>query len=110
MVLVTRNPGDSGDPGDPAPPGADAGPPGVVRRVVAGGGSGIARFGMFWWDFLVGDTPELTVGGLVVLALALVLGARHRIAGMVVVPLAVLVVLSLSLARAVRASRRSRRG
>lgn len=102
--------GGSGGSGGPASPGADVSPSGAIRRVAVGGGRGIARFGMFWWEFLVGDTPELTVGGLVVLGLALLLGAPHRIAGMVVVPLAVLVALSVSLARATRASRRSRRG
>ncbi len=100
----------SSDSAGPASSAGNPAPIGAVRRVVAGGGRGIVRFGMFWWDFLVADTPELTVGGLVVLGLALVLGSRHRMAGMVVVPLVVLVVLALSLARAARASRRGRRG
>ena len=41
-------------------------------------------FGAFWLDFLVGDTPEIFVGVLVVIGSALLL--RHdRAAGLVVV-------------------------
>lgn len=36
---------------------------------------GLVAFGRFWWDFLVGDTPELFVG--VVVALALVAWLVH---------------------------------
>lgn len=30
----------------------------------------VRAFGAFWWDFLIGDTPELFVGVLVVLGAA----------------------------------------
>jgi glucose dehydrogenase len=33
-------------------------------------------FGDFWWDFLVGDTPELFVAGIVIVVVALLL--RHH--------------------------------
>lgn len=43
-------------------------------------------FGHFWWDFLVGDTPELFVAMLVLVGLAFAL--RHeRIAAVVLLPL-----------------------
>jgi hypothetical protein len=58
-------------------------------------GRWVSAFGKFWWDFLVGDTPELFVGVLLVVATALLL--RHdRAAAVAAVPLecAVLVVAS----------------
>lgn len=52
-------------------------------------------FGRFWWDFLIGDTPELFVGTLVVIGVAYAL--RHEWAAAVaVVPLVALVVLLAS--------------
>ena len=42
-------------------------------------GRWVAAFGRFWWDFLVGDTPELFVAVLVVIGLAL---ALHRNGGL----------------------------
>ena len=55
----------------------------------------LVAFGHFWWEFLVGDTPELLVG--VVLAVGLVaLFAHHGVARAVTVAsLPVLVVLML---------------
>lgn len=35
----------------------------------------LSAFGRFWWDFLVGDTPELFVATLALIGLALAL--RH---------------------------------
>ncbi len=54
-----------------------------------------AAFGRFWWDFLVGDTPELFVAVLVVIGLAL---ALHRQGGLgaAVVILAAVGFVSLS--------------
>jgi hypothetical protein len=55
----------------------------------------LAAFGRFWWDFLVGDTPELFLGVLVVVAVALVL--RHdRAASVAAVPLLAVALLALS--------------
>ncbi len=72
-----------------------------VRSVVA--------FGRFWVDFLVGDTPELLVGAVVVLGATAAIAASGSIgaSGVAVafLPLAVLCVLGISLARA-RSGRR----
>ncbi len=70
--------------------------PAVVRAVVA--------FGAFWWDFLVGETPELFVGALVALGAVAVLCTDHgaRLAAAFVLPVLVVAVLGASLARAVR--------
>jgi hypothetical protein len=38
---------------------------------------GVRAFCSLWWDFLVGDTPELFAATVVVVALALLL-RRHR--------------------------------
>jgi len=73
---------------------------------------GLAAFGRFWWDFLVGETPELFVGGLIVVGVLVALvaaGATHWL-GAVVAPIAVIVLLALSLARASRQANRSRPG
>ncbi len=52
----------------------------VVRAVVA--------FGRFWWDFLIGDTPELLVATLAVVGIALLF--RHtRVLGVVLTLVAV---------------------
>ena len=70
--------------------------PAVVRAVVA--------FGAFWWDFLVGETPELLVGALVALGAVAALCADHgaRLEAAFVLPLLVVAVLGASLARAAR--------
>ena len=64
-------------------------------------------FGRFWVEFLVGDTPELALGALVVLVLVAALA--HNGAGRVItvgaMPVLVTVVLALSLRRAARAGR-----
>ena len=49
------------------PPGATRGWP---RRAVAG-------FGRFWWDFLIGDTPELFVGAVAAVGLVAALCLDH---------------------------------
>jgi hypothetical protein len=59
---------------------------------------GLAVFGHFWWDFLVGDTPELFVATLVVIGLAVVLH-RQRVVSILVLLAAVLIVLGLSIWR-----------
>lgn len=46
---------------------------------------GLRAFGRFWWDFLVGDTPELFVAMLVLVGVAFTL--RHdRVAAIVALP------------------------
>jgi hypothetical protein len=43
-----------------------------VKSVV---GRGLTAFGRFWWDFVVGDTPEFAVATLLIIGVALLL--RH---------------------------------
>jgi hypothetical protein len=59
-------------------------------------------FGRFWWDFLVGDTPELLVGAAVAVGLAALFVHNVGIRVIVVGALPVLVVgiLALSTLRA----------
>jgi ABC-type spermidine/putrescine transport system permease subunit I len=40
----------------------------------------LRSFGKFWWDFLVGDTPEIFVGALIVIGVALALRHDHAAA------------------------------
>jgi uncharacterized membrane protein len=69
---------------DPAPSEVSAGPPAV--RVVSPLRRGLDAFGRFWWDFLIGDTPELFLATLVIVGTAYAL--RHdRVAAVVVEPL-----------------------
>ena len=67
----------------------------------------LGAFGRFWWDFLVGDTPELLIGVvLVVVVLALVcLRPDLRRAAAYAAPVLVAGVLTLSVRSAVRRSR-----
>jgi hypothetical protein len=64
--------------------------------------SGIRRaariFGSFWWDFLVGDTPELFVAVVAVVVLALVLRRHHEIA-VVLLPVVTVLFLVASVLR-----------
>ena len=61
-----------------------------------------AAFGRFWWDFLVGDTPELLVGGVVAVSVAALL--VHGVSGGAVavgaLPALVIGLLALSTWRA----------
>jgi hypothetical protein len=58
-------------------------------------------FGMFWWDFLVGDTPELFVATVVVVGVTAVLGHvwHARVAATVVLPVLVISALVISVRR-----------
>jgi hypothetical protein len=60
---------------------------------------GARAFGHFWWDFLVGDTPELffATAALVVAAFLL---RHHHLVAVVVLPLLVIVSLIASVLRA----------
>ena len=59
---------------------------------------GIVAFGRFWWDFLVGDTPELALATGVVAAVAFLL-AGSRWAGAIILPLLAVVFLFFSVLR-----------
>lgn len=49
----------------------------------------VTAFGHFWWDFLIGDTPELFLATLVVIGLAVAL--RHERTVAIVVVLAAVI-------------------
>jgi hypothetical protein len=53
---------------------------------------GLRAFGAFWWDFLVGDTPELFVATLVIVVLALLL-RHHGDVAVILLPVAAVVFL-----------------
>ena len=71
-------------------------PPLLVRLV-----KGFARF---WWDFLVGDTPEIFVAVLVIIGvIALVSESGHfNVTAVVVLPVLAVLTLAASLLRATR--------
>ena len=52
-------------------------------------------FGHFWWDFLVGDTPELFLATLAIVGVALLIGHQH-FAGYALLPAVAIVFLVLS--------------
>ena len=58
----------------------------------------VRGFGHFWWDFLVGDTPEIFAGSFVVIGVA-ALVSKLEVAGvfLFLVPTAVVVLLALSI-------------
>jgi hypothetical protein len=62
----------------------------------------LAAFGRFWWDFLVGDTPELLIGVLIALGVVAVLvkGPSLNAVGVAAFPVIVAVLLGLSVYRA----------
>jgi hypothetical protein len=64
----------------------------------------LQAFGAFWWDFLIGDTPELFVGALVVIGVVALLAKAWSVNAAAVTALPVLVValLAASVARASR--------
>jgi hypothetical protein len=62
---------------------------------------GLRAFGRFWWEFLVGDTPELAVATLAVVGVAFALSSLHYLPVVVVPGVAVgAVVLSAARGRA----------
>jgi hypothetical protein len=72
----------------------------------------LVAFGRFWWEFLVGDTPELLVGSLAAMGVAAFLvhhvGVRAVVVGALPVLVVAVLVLSSLRARA-RAASRARR-
>jgi hypothetical protein len=60
----------------------------------------LKAFGQFWWDFLVGDTPELFVATLLILAITLVLAKTvSTVAAWVTMPILVTCALVASVRR-----------
>ncbi|MHB1209477.1 MAG: hypothetical protein ACYC1I_07175 [Acidimicrobiales bacterium] len=65
-------------------------------------------FGRFWWDFLVGDTPELFAAAIVIIgavALSRIVLQENALA-VALLPLLAVVALALSVRRARRATRK----
>ncbi len=75
-------------------------PPLIVRL--------IKGFGMFWWDFLVGDTPELFVAALVIIgAVALLSQTWHaNTVAVIALPVLAITALTVSVRRASNAAKR----
>lgn len=61
----------------------------------------VRSFGAFWWDFLVGDTPELFVGALVIIGVVALLVKAWSVnaAAVAALPVLVVVLLAASVAR-----------
>jgi hypothetical protein len=79
-----------------------------MKRCLSVLGRLLKGFGRFWWDFLIGDTPELFVAALIIIgAIALVSEIGHfNAAAIVLLPLMAVLALALSLTLATRASRK----
>ena len=52
---------------------------------------------MFWWDFLVGDTPELFVAALVIIGAVALLSETWHVNTVAVIVLPVLAISALSI-------------
>ena len=59
---------------------------------------GLVGFGHFWWDFLIGDTPELALATGVIVAVAFLLDGSHLV-GAILLPLLATGFLFLSVLR-----------
>jgi len=55
----------------------------------------LRAFGRFWWDFLIGDTPELAVATLVIVGLAFAVD-HNRLVGTLLLPVLAATFLLLS--------------
>jgi hypothetical protein len=64
----------------------------------------IKRFGLFWYDFVIGDDWTMAVGVVAAIGLTWLLAKSFRLAW-IVMPVAVVALLALSLGRAQRAAR-----
>jgi hypothetical protein len=63
----------------------------------------LKAFGRFWWDFLVGDTPELFVAVVVILGITAALAKTvSPTAAWVIMPVLVMATLAMSVWRARR--------
>ncbi len=66
----------------------------------------VRAFGLFWWDFLVGDTPELALAVGAIVGLAFLL-AGQRIVGAILLPLVAAAFLFVSTYRGRRRAPRA---
>ena len=62
-------------------------------------GRWLSAFGRFWWEFIVGDTPELAVGVALVVVAAWGLAAARVPIGAALLPVALLLLLTASVWR-----------
>jgi len=64
----------------------------------------LTAFGRFWWEFLIGDTPELFVGAVAVVGVLALLSLNPglRTAAALLAPVLVAGVLTASIYRAAR--------
>jgi hypothetical protein len=67
-------------------------------------GRAVRSFGSFWWDFLIGDTPELFVAVVVIVVASLLLRSHHA-AAVAVLPAMAVASLLASVLRGRRAYR-----
>lgn len=65
---------------------------------------GMRAFGAFWWDFIVGDDWRIAAGVIVAIAVTAAL-AHDGLSAWWFLPVAVLALLALSLADALRTAR-----
>mgnify|MGYP000154926084 CR=1 FL=1 len=64
-------------------------------------------FATFWWDFLVGDTPELFLAALLIIgSIATLRGMGDNTAAVITLPVFVICALAISLKRAVNAAKK----
>ena len=63
----------------------------------------LSAFGRFWWEFIVGDTPELAVGVALIVVAAWGLAAASVPIGAALLPVALLLLLTASVWRGRRA-------
>ena len=71
----------------------------------------MSAFGRFWWEFLVGDTPELLVGAAVVVVVGALLAHNGAARAVVIgaMPVLVIALLGASVRRAQRGARARQR-
>ena len=67
----------------------------------------LRAFGHFWWDFLIGDTPELALATGAIVGLAFLLAGGTWIVGAILLPLVAAAFLFLSTYRGRRRAPRS---
>jgi hypothetical protein len=64
-------------------------------------------FAMFWWDFLVGDTPELFIAALLIIGvIASLRGAGYNSIAVVALPALAVLSLGISVRRAINSSKK----
>jgi hypothetical protein len=61
----------------------------------------LSGFGRFWWDFLVGDTPEITVAVIVIVGVVALLRDVAHVNALAYVTLVVLSVVTLTISAAI---------